>query len=61
MKIVCSPNSLEALKVGVLNAKFVPLSVLGSFALQKKEKKKKTAGKILFNQQGFEEKTTGAN
>lgn len=41
VKIVCSPNSLEALKVGVLNAKFVPLSVLGSFALQKKKKKQR--------------------
>lgn len=40
VKIVCSPNSLEALKEGVgggrgFNAEFVPLSLLGSFALQK--------------------------
>lgn len=51
VKIVCSPNSLEALKKrGGLNAKFVPLSVLGSFALQetKKEDKKKTAGENYF-------------
>ena len=38
VKIVCSPNSLEALKewgTGGFDAKFVPLTLLGSFALQK--------------------------
>lgn len=57
VKIVCSPNSLEALtKRGGLNAQFVPLSVLGSFALQHKI----GGGEIVSNQRGFEEKTTGA-
>lgn len=53
-------NSLEALKdLGGVEAKFVPLFVLGSFALQEEkgrgENKNTAGGEMLFNQWRFQE------
>lgn len=54
VKIVCSPKFTRSLKREGLNAKFVPLSAFGSFALRKINR-----GDHFVNHLDLEEKTAG--